>query len=167
VTPTLPPSLPLATLRALLDRLIPADDFPGALAAGVEHYILGQWRGDCAPESAALLAGLRQLDAEAAARRVGANFPALAPTEQDALLAELEAGRPATSWPTENSAATFFARMVELAHEGYYADPGNGGNLDAASWRMLGYDPRPPLTLPPGAPSNLLAGAPARPPVPS
>jgi hypothetical protein len=35
---------------------------------------------------------------------------------------------------------------VELAHEGYYADPGNGGNRDAVSWRMIGYDPRLPTT---------------------
>jgi hypothetical protein len=45
-------------LRALLDRLIPADEFAGALAAGVDRYVLGQWRGDCAAEAPALLAGL-------------------------------------------------------------------------------------------------------------
>jgi hypothetical protein len=34
--------------------------------------------------------------------------------------------------------------MVDLAAEGFYADPANGGNRDAASWRMIGYDPRLP-----------------------
>ena len=37
-----------------------------------------------------------------------------------------------------------FARLVELAHEGFYADPGNGGNRDAVSWRMIGYETHVP-----------------------
>ncbi len=133
----------LAALRALLDRLIPADEFPGALAADTDNYIVHQLTGDCAAESSALLLGLAQLDAEAAARH-GAdhNFSTLASSEQDALLAALEQNRPATAWPAEISASAFFNRMVELAHEGFYADPANGGNRDAVSWRMLGYDPR-------------------------
>jgi choline dehydrogenase-like flavoprotein len=35
-------------------------------------------------------------------------------------------------------------RLVELVAEGVYADPGNGGNPDAASWRMVGYEHRMP-----------------------
>ena len=33
----------------------------------------------------------------------------------------------------------FFARMVVLAHEGFYADPENGGNRGAVSWQMVRY----------------------------
>ena len=29
--------------------------------------------------------------------------------------------------------------MVEHVLEGFYADPGNGGNRDAVSWKMIGY----------------------------
>lgn len=138
----MPPSpSQLAALRALLDRLIPADDFPGALAAGTDGYVLHQLAGDCAAEAPPLRLGLTQLDLEAAARH-GATFRELEPAEQDAMLREIEAGRVATAWPREVSAAAFFARMVELAHEGFYADPANGGNRNAVSWRMLGYDPR-------------------------
>ncbi len=34
--------------------------------------------------------------------------------------------------------------LVRLTAEGYYGDPGNGGNREAASWQMIGYDPRLP-----------------------
>jgi hypothetical protein len=79
----------------------------------------------------------------------GLTFAALGPEQQDALLADLEAGRTMTAWPAEISAAAFFRRLTELAHEGFYADPGNGGNRDAVAWRMIRYDPGQPK--PPGS----------------
>jgi len=139
--PLTPPQL--AALRALLDRLIPADDFPGALAAGTDAFVIALLAGDCAAEAPALALGLIQLDAEAAARH-GQPFASLAPVAQDALLAALEQNRPATAWPAPLTAAVFFNRLVDLAAEGFYADPANGGNRDAASWRMIGYEPRLP-----------------------
>jgi Gluconate 2-dehydrogenase subunit 3 len=139
-----PASFPRATLRALLDRLIPRDDLPGAIDAGVETYVLRQLSGDCAFEAGPVASGLAQLDAEAAAQYQGHSFATLNPEQQDALLHAIDEGRPSTVWPQELSATAFFARMVDLAHEGFYADPGNGGNRDAISWRMIGYDPRMP-----------------------
>ena len=136
----------LASLRALLDRLIPADDFAGALAAGVERYVLDQLTGDCVAEVPAISLGLAQLEAEARARHGGVSFAVLTAPQQDELLSEIEVDRTATVWPAEISAPAFFNRMVELAHEGFYADPGNGGNRDAVSWKMIGYDPRLPET---------------------
>ena len=130
-----------ATLEALLDRLIPADETPGALAAGVDGYIVAQLRGDCAGEAPSLILGLVQLDAEAAAISSGISFAGLTAAQQDGLLSRLEMGSSATTWPAGINAIAFFNRMVELAHEGFYADPGNGGNRGAVSWRMIGYDP--------------------------
>ena len=34
--------------------------------------------------------------------------------------------------------------FAELVAAGYYADPGNGGDRDAASWRMVDWSPAPP-----------------------
>lgn len=143
VTPLSPPQL--TALRALLDRLIPADDFPGAVEAGTEYYILRQLAGDCAAEAPVLAAGLSQLDAEAAAldgREGGGTFATLVVEQQGSLLRDLEAGKAATAWPNEIGCATFFNRLVDLAHEGFYADPGNAGNRGAVSWAMLGYATR-------------------------
>jgi hypothetical protein len=143
--PDLPSApFPLAILRALLDRLIPSEDgFPGAVDAGVENYLARQFAGSCAHEATRLARGLLQLDAESFARH-GVPFVSLAPSRQDALLGDLEKGRAVSSWPVEVGPAAFFARMVDLAHEGFYSDPGNGGNREAISWRMIGYDPRLP-----------------------
>jgi hypothetical protein len=119
----------LELLRALLDRLIPADDFAGAVAAGVDDYVLRMLAGDLAPRLPAVSAGLRDLDSAAAARH-GREFAALSASEQDLLLQDMGSG------------SAFFNLMVTLAAEGYYADPGNGGNRDRVSWKMVGYDPR-------------------------
>jgi hypothetical protein len=143
VAPMPLPPAQLTALRALLDRLIPADDCPGALAAGTDDFIVALLAGDCAAEASVLALGLDQLDAEAIARH-GHAFAALPSAAQDALLTALEQNCPATAWPASISAVVFFNRMVDLAAEGFYADPANGGNRDAASWRMIGYDPRLP-----------------------
>ena len=139
--PLRPPQI--VTLRALVDRLIPADEDPGALAAGTDAFILALLDGDCAAEAPALSAGLDQLEAEATTRH-GQSFALLPAAAQDALLSALEQNRPATLWPESLAAAKFFHRMVDLTAEGFYADPANGGNRNAASWRMIGYDPRLP-----------------------
>ncbi|OYU99417.1 MAG: hypothetical protein CFE26_25705, partial [Verrucomicrobiales bacterium VVV1] len=91
-------SAQLAALRALLDRLIPSDDFPGALAAGTDNFIVALLAGDCAAEAPALALGLTQLDAEATGLH-GQSFASLSTTAQDALLTTLEQNRPVTVWP--------------------------------------------------------------------
>jgi hypothetical protein len=128
----------LELLRALLDRLIPADDFPGAVGAGVEHYIIRQLAGDLLPKFSVVAGGLRELECEAGARH-SRSFLALTAAEQDALLLDLESGRTRYRW--QGAPKIFFDLMVNLAAEGFYADPGNGGNQGSVSWKMIGYDP--------------------------
>lgn len=139
----------IATLRALVDRLIPADDTPGALDACTDAFILTLLEGDGAAEAPLLALGLTQLDQETAAAHPGHSFATLPPSAQDALLAALERNQPATAWPASISAPAFFNRMVDLTAEGFYADPANGGNRDAVSWRLIGYDPHLPADLNP------------------
>jgi hypothetical protein len=127
------------TLRALLNRIIPPDEDPGAWEAGVGDYLLRQLDGDLRAEVDHYRAGLEALEAEALAM-AGSAFSALSPAMQDALLRRVEAGEVAHAWPVDP--AQFFALAVQHAIEGYYADPANGGNRDAASWRMIGFVPR-------------------------
>ncbi|CAN5619984.1 hypothetical protein BH10PLA1_BH10PLA1_15150 [soil metagenome] len=72
--------------------------------------------------------GLAELDA-AARTQHNAGFVELTTDRQDALLERFER-------------SIFFQRLVELTSEGFYADPGNGGNLGEISWKMIGYQPR-------------------------
>lgn len=130
-----------STLRALIDRLIPTDDFPSASEAGVGDYLAQHWQGDLADKASLIEAGLACLDAEANAS-VGADFAALSPSQQDELVAALSApsendAQPQTTWSV--SPRLFIETMINLTAEGYYSDPGNSGNRDAISWQMLGY----------------------------
>jgi len=125
----------IETLRAAVDRILPADDAPGGWEAG-----LGDFFAHLLTRESRLLfptrAGLDALDAEARASE-GLSFAALTPAAQDALLSRVEAGDVRADWPVD--AADFFRRLVSQAMEGFYADPGNGGNKGGAAWKMVGY----------------------------
>ena len=123
------------TLRAAVDRIIPADDAPGGWAAGVGDYfalLLSREPRFLFPTRQ----GLDALDAEAQATE-SSSFAALAPDAQDRLLMRVEAGNVRADWPLPP--ADFFRRLVSQAMEGYYADPGNGGNKGEAAWKMIGF----------------------------
>lgn len=126
-----------ALLRAAADRIIPADDYPGAWEAGAGDYLLGQFRRDLEPLLDLYRDGLDALDAEARADG-GAGFVERDAAAQDALLARVERGAVAAAWPTPPAA--FFRRLVEHVAEGYYSDPGNGGNKDGIAWKMVGFE---------------------------
>ena len=129
----------LTTLRALVDRIIPADDFPSGWQAGVGDYLAGQFERDLRPQLDRYRAGLDSLEAEAQAG-AGAPFADLDAEHQDALLRQIEAGAVTTAWPIEPAA--FFQMAVDHAMEGFYSDPGNGGNHDGVAWRMIGFEVR-------------------------
>jgi hypothetical protein len=129
----------LATLRALVDRIIPADDFPSGWQAGVGNYLAGQFDRDLRPQLDRYRAGLDALDAEAQAH-TGARFAQLDAEHQDALLQRIEASTVTMAWPI--NPAAFFQMAVEHSMEGFYSDPGNGGNHDGISWRMIGFEVR-------------------------
>lgn len=130
------PPIDEPVLRALLDRLIPADDYPGAWEAGCGEYLKRLLATDRAGQAPEVAAGLSALDDEAQAlyRR---GFAELGPAEQDGIISAAERGAAVGRWPIP--APAFIRLMAELAAEGYYSDPSSGGNRDGVSWRMIGY----------------------------
>ncbi len=128
----------LRTLRAAIDRIIPADDFPSASQAGVDQYIVALLQGDRKGDEQAFEAGLAGLDAEAQAQ-FGKLFAECAVNAQDEILERVQEGTMRVQWNTP--AASFFEMLLNLTAEGYFSDPANGGNRDALSWKMIGYDP--------------------------
>jgi hypothetical protein len=116
-------------LTAVIDRIIPEDDFPSASQAGGMDFL----RRVLAKDEESFVAALNQLLAniDAASRNtVGRPFVDLSAEQQDDVLRTLD-----------NTRA--FHHLVVLTNEGYYADPGNGGNRDARSWQMVGYKGEP------------------------
>ena len=127
----------LACLRATLDTIIPPDDYPSAWEAGVGDYLQRQLRGDLADQLPVYRAWLACLDAEALARHSQV-FAQLSLDTRTALLARIEAGAVNADWSLQPAA--FFRQIAEHCAEGYYSDPGNGGNRDGVSWRMIGFE---------------------------
>ena len=105
-------------LEAVIARIFPADATHGdGRAFGALTYV--EARLEASPAARELIGpGLTTL-----AER---GFAGTDAAHQDALLA----GHEGEDW---------LALLAELVAEGVYADPGNGGNPDAASWAMLDY----------------------------
>jgi len=131
------------TLGPACDCIIPPDEDPGAVQAGVVSFIdrqlatrqkkaLGDWR-----------AGLRGLDA-AARRRQGKPFVDLSVEAQTAVLADAEKGHGEKADWGDVDPAAFFRLLREHTMMGFYGDPRHGGNRNRAAWRMLGM-PDPPI----------------------
>ena len=125
------------TIPAVVDCLIPPDDFPGAYDAGVCDYIEQLFQRDLADHAELFRAGIDAIDAEARAR-YNALFAVLTRDQQISILEAIESGAVETSWPIAPS--RFFTILVNTTAEGYYSDPQQGGNRGCVSWIMTGFE---------------------------
>ena len=112
-------------LRAAIDAVVPADDFPSASEAGGLRFWSQVTRSERPDWADRVITVLDLLD-----RRSGGRFAGLDVDARAAVLDGL----------VEDPDFVWFAQLVNA---GFYADPGNGGNDDAVSWRMLGWSPAP------------------------
>lgn len=129
--------LQIQTLKAVVNCVIPADDYPAGWDAGVGSYLLRQFQGDLQAALPAYHVGLDALNREAQAI-YGEDFANLSPTHQNKLLTSLETGKVQSKWLINPS--VFFRMVIDHTAEGFYSDPGNGGNQDNVSWRMIGFE---------------------------
>ena len=127
------------TLKALVNCIIPPDEAPGGWDAGVGDYLYQQFEGDLKDAVSLYQQGLLALDAEAQAQ-YQRSFADLAADEQESLLQQVEQNKVQTTWPV--NPAEFFLRVVHHCAEGFYSDPGNGGNRDGVAWKMIGFEVR-------------------------
>jgi hypothetical protein len=125
------------TLRAVLDRIIPADDYPSAWESGVGDYLSRQFEGDLRPLLDDYCSGLTAIEAESFAR-FQQRFSLLSNEEKDTVLRHIEAGEVLTEWDVVPRA--FFSLLVNTTAEGFYSEPGQGGNHDGVSWAMTGFE---------------------------
>lgn len=124
-----------ATLDAVCERIIPADQDAGAARAGVIGYIDRQVSGGPYRRfKNTYRQGLIAIE-RASAARFSRRFAELSGEQADQILRDFESGTA--------QARSFFRLVVAHAMQGYYGDPRHGGNTDAVSWRMLGVPPIP------------------------
>ena len=131
------------TLEALCERIIPADQDPGAAGAGVVCYIDRRLAGPFRKFRKTYRCGLAATEATATAM-CGKPFTGLAPDEQDRVLRAMETGEARGGAWKQVSAPSFFALVLSHTMQGFYGDPRHGGNRDRVSWKMLGL-PYPPV----------------------
>ncbi len=131
---------PIPTLHAVVDRLIPADDFPAGWVGGVEAYLATHWQGDLAKFVPLLTTGLAALDTDAQ-QQYHQPFHLLSVDQQDDLLRQLASASNRAGWSVNPQ--EWLETLTNLAAEGYYSDPNNGGNPNSHSWQMVGFDPGP------------------------
>lgn len=129
-------------LHAVVNRIIPPDDWPGGWEAGVGDYLFRQFERDLAGVIEQYQQGLDALEAEA---RAGGSpgFAAMDAAAQDALLTRVEQGAVQTEWQTDPAA--FVNMLAHHCAEGFYSDPGNGGNRGEVAWKMIGFEVRDEL----------------------
>jgi len=113
-------------IAGIIDHIIPADDTPGALAAGVVFYIDKQLAGPLKRFREAYKMGIGQFYA-GCRERMGKYFDELHPAKQIEYLLQVEN-------------TSFFAMVVDHTMQGFYGSPEHGGNKGEASWKMLGIE---------------------------
>jgi gluconate 2-dehydrogenase gamma chain len=118
------------TLAAVCDQIIPPDDFPGAVQAGVLEYIDRQLAGRFKRHRRTYAAGLRAFDE--------LHFTKLPTHEQLDLLERIESGTAG-----DPALREFFTLVIAHTMQGYYGTARHGGNRSYVSWRMLGVPVRP------------------------
>jgi len=116
------------TLRAIIARLIPADENgPGALEARADRFIDRALGGALKNMRLAYSAGLAAANASAQASK-GAPFAKLSAADQDAVLTAMQQESP-----------QFFNLVRTHTIQGTFADPFYGGNENFIGWDLIGY----------------------------
>ncbi len=119
------------TLGAFADLILPADDLPGAVDAGVVHFMDGAL-GQLFPEMLETIRpGVEELDRRALAIDPDSGgFAGLAGDRQTEVIGAME-----------DTAFFFVARMLTVM--GMFSDPVHGGNRDHVGWALLGMEHAP------------------------
>jgi gluconate 2-dehydrogenase gamma chain len=116
------------TLRAIIARLIPADENgPGALEARADRFIDRALGGALKNLRSAYSAGLAAANASAQASK-GAVFAKLSAADQDAVLTAMQQDSP-----------QFFNLVRTHTIQGTFSDPFYGGNENFVGWDLIGY----------------------------
>lgn len=108
------------TLEAVCAHIVPEDQDPGAVRAGVVVFIDRQLAGFYQPLQQAYRQGIAA---------IGDDFADLPLARQLETLRRIE---------HDPAAKPFFDMLVAHTMQGFYGDPRHGGNRERASWKMLG-----------------------------
>ena len=125
-------------LVALCERIIPADDDPGATAAGVIYYIDKQLYLRFPEKKELFREGIESLQTWCRTKYNG-NFEELNVEMQNKILQAIEKDEIPQNLRTTPS-KKFFYMLIDWTMQGFYSSPRHGGNKDYMSFKMLKLD---------------------------
>lgn len=129
----------LATVKALMSRLIPADGKTGGAVEACAYIYLDQALGTYhARHVDTYRSGLQELDRLAQQERA-AGFAALAPANMDEFITRMEKGA-LLGGKFPDGGIAFFNLLRKHTLEGFLSDPMYGGNRDFLGWQVIGYN---------------------------
>jgi len=124
---------------AIAEQVVPADQDPGARAAGVVNYLDRQLAGAFRQHQATYRSGIAGVQ-ETSQRMFGRGFASLEWERQTELLRSLERGEVRGGVWEARSAHAFFELIRDHTMQGFYGSPRHGGNRGFVSFRMIGID---------------------------
>jgi gluconate 2-dehydrogenase gamma chain len=129
----------ITLLDAIVEQIIPTDDFPGGKWANVSNFIDKQLNSYYRKHQQVYREGLDAFQ-KTIIQMKGKKFEEIAFSEQTAILEKMEVGGFNDGYWKDHSAAGFFDMIRQHSLQGFYGSPGHGGNRDYISYRMLGLD---------------------------
>ncbi len=121
---------------AMSSRIIPSDDAPGAVEAGVVYFIDQQLVSYYRRWTLVYREGLKGVE-KASETLFSKPFTDLDPQKMDALLEQIEDESIPTELNPGKMLTRFFNLLVDHCMQGFYGDPRHGGNRDWGSYQML------------------------------
>jgi len=129
----------ITLLDAIVEQIIPSDDFPGGKWANVSNFIDKQLNTYYKQHQLAYREGLSAFE-KTVIQTKGKKFEDLPFAEQTAILEKMEAGVfPGDYWKN-HSPTDFFDMIRQHSLQGFYGSPIHGGNREYISYHMLGLD---------------------------
>jgi gluconate 2-dehydrogenase gamma chain len=133
-----------AEIQAITARILPTDDVPGALEAGVVYFIDRALTTFASADQNTYRESLAQLPARVRELLPGVEkFSAATPEQQDSVLHSLDANQDSGRrlFRGSASAGTFFETLRAHTIIAFLIDPVSGGNRDGAGWKAIGREP--------------------------
>jgi gluconate 2-dehydrogenase gamma chain len=129
----------IALLDAIVEQIIPADDFPGGKWANVSNFIDKQLDTYYTKHQLAYREGLAAFE-KTVIQMKEKKFEELPFAEQTVILEKMEAGEFSGDYWKDHPPANFFGMVRQHALQGFYGSPVHGGNREYISYHMLGLD---------------------------
>jgi gluconate 2-dehydrogenase gamma chain len=126
-------------LDAIVEQIIPTDDFPGGKWANVSNFIDRQLSTYYIKHQTEYREGLEAFE-KTVIQMKGKRFEELLFDEQTAILEKMETGEFTGDYWNDHSASGFFSMVRQHSLQGFYGSPLHGGNREYISYRMLGLD---------------------------